>query len=296
MRNFIVLSLFIGLAASHSWLACADYASEGDTQWDHTKCRGYGRSAKDACQAAGTNDLASFGRECNMANNGQAGCPKPRTTPISAAYSAQYPMATYYQGQRVCLAWPAKNHAAATCTNQYIPDNGIKLLVSDVNPTADPPQASFDAKALPNFGNGVHQTATIDFKGFQNCSRFCENMGNAFCSGCFNVPADMAVGTYTFQWAWFFNSPGDSYRTCYDVEVRASADAPPGINADGSSIDGSAGAKSGGLSSGGAAAIAIVIIVVAIAAVVGGILFLKFKRPGVYDDLTYRAKALVGRS
>ncbi len=34
----------------------------------------------------------------------------------------QFPMARYEQDSVYCLAWPLKNHAAATCTNQFIPD------------------------------------------------------------------------------------------------------------------------------------------------------------------------------
>lgn len=79
------------------------------------------------------------------------------------------------------------------------------------------------------FGNGVHTNGQIDFKGFQNCSKFCENAPNAFCTGCFNVPSDLQVGTYTFQWQWAFNSAANTYRTCYDVEVKAASDAPAGI-------------------------------------------------------------------
>ena len=129
-------------------------------------------------------------------------------------------MATYKAGSRYCMAWPAKNHVAATCTNVYIPDGGIQILRSPINPTADPTQTQFKASLVDTI-NG-HVENTIDFKGFQNCPQFCSNgatsMGLSLCTGCFTVPANLTPGLYTFQWYWEFNA-GQFYSSCFDVNI-----------------------------------------------------------------------------
>merc|ERR1712038_489370 len=65
-------------------------------------------------------------------------------------------------------------------------------------------------------GNGV-----MDFQGFQNCPRFCENTDKALRTGTFSIPEGTTPGTYTFQWYWAFNSEADLYATCYEAEVVA---------------------------------------------------------------------------
>lgn len=229
-RSVFILVLCLLLAEnvkSHSWLACSDYSHESDRQWDNTHCRAYPRLARETCKSSGSNLLEDFGKECNL-DGTSSGCGKQRTSPVSAGYNTAYPMATYYQGQRVCLAWPAKNHVADACgdSGQYMPDGGLTLYYSQVNPTADPTQTQFEQNAITPFGNGVHTNGVIDYKGFQNCSRFCENKANAFCSGCFNLPANFPVGMYVFQWGWTFNG-GQSYKTCFDAEVKSSTASGP---------------------------------------------------------------------
>jgi histidinol-phosphate/aromatic aminotransferase/cobyric acid decarboxylase-like protein len=118
-------------------------------------------------------------------------CRDSMTSPPSAAYTDRYPMATYSAGERICLAWPSKNHVAASCTNPYIPDTELVVALSPVNPTSDPTEEVFMSRVIANLTE--HQNGVIDFKGFQHCPAFCENMDKSFCSQCFNLPSNLAL-------------------------------------------------------------------------------------------------------
>ena len=118
-------------------------------------------------------------------------CRDPLSSDRTTYGYSTYNMATYTTGQQVCLAWPSKNHVAATCTNQYIPDTALKLYATRTG-TSDPTQSVFDQNQVADMGG--HVNGVIDFKGFQNCTKFCENMDKSLCVGCFNIPANMAEG------------------------------------------------------------------------------------------------------
>ena len=130
-------------------------------------------------------------------------------------------MATYRPGQKVCLAYPAKNHVAASCTNQYIPDNGNKIYYSSLNPTSDP--GANDWKLLQDWGNNVAPNTLENGggKGFQNCPKFCENMDKALCTNCFTIPANTPEGRYAFQWRWVFNAGSAPYTSCWDAQITS---------------------------------------------------------------------------
>jgi hypothetical protein len=132
-------------------------------------------------------------------------------------YTEAAPMATYTPGQRVCLAYPSKNHVAAPCTNQYIPDTTTKISRTVVNPTSDPEFRKWPVQY--EHLNGKHENGVIDYKGFQNCPKFCSNMDKSLCTMCFNLEKDLAPGKYTFQWEWNFNTADDAYSTCWEATV-----------------------------------------------------------------------------
>ena len=113
------------------------------------------------------------------------------TADSNMGYTSQYPMASYRPGQQVCLAWPSKNHVAASCTNPYIPDTSLKVFAVRTG-TADPTQTTFRNNQVVDMGG--HVNGVIDFKGFQNCSKFCENMDKSLCTGCFTLPSTMTEG------------------------------------------------------------------------------------------------------
>lgn len=146
------------------------------------------------------------------------------TDRVDTAAYGQFPPAQYAQGGTYTLAWPAKNHAAAACTNANIPDGGLKIFASGVNPTVDPNFSTFQATEIPSSfsanGGVPHVNGQIDFEGFQKCEDFCANTDKAFCHGTITIPEDMAIGDYTFQWYWEFNG-GQIYVTCFEVSVAA---------------------------------------------------------------------------
>eukprot|EP01118_Nematostelium_gracile_P012375 TRINITY_DN4516_c0_g1_i1.p1 TRINITY_DN4516_c0_g1~~TRINITY_DN4516_c0_g1_i1.p1 ORF type:complete len:268 (-),score=59.42 TRINITY_DN4516_c0_g1_i1:41-787(-) len=224
MKHFIVILISISLVTSHSWLSCSDYDlsnPEDAKVYNPSKCSGWGRGWAKTCQ----NTNNQFGLDCGYNHGGASPVCSTRINPgnYSTEYSAVSHMATYYPGQQICLAWPAKNHVAAKCVNPNIPDSGTKIYMSAANPKADP--ANLDAlKTSPytlvkDFGKNTGADAMI---GFQNCPLFCQNNDKALCTGCFTVPTTVEPGSvYTFFWAWAFNSPQDTFTNCWEVNIVA---------------------------------------------------------------------------
>jgi len=216
MKSVLVV-FFLGavsLVAAHSWIACADY--NGDLgNYDGSKCKGYARGFGANIQYAGP----TFGTDAgyNYQATESKPCYTPLTNPVSAGYTSTYGPATYKAGQKVTLAWPSKNHVAATCTNQWIPDTALNIFISAKNPTADLTLSGFKKNLVANLTG--HVDGQIDFKGFQNCPNFCANMDKALCTGAFTVPASTAPGNYTFMWYWIFNPGSDPYTSCWDVSI-----------------------------------------------------------------------------
>jgi hypothetical protein len=135
-------------------------------------------------------------------------------------YTATYPEAKYQAGKIYCLAWPMKNHGAATCTNEFIPDTELEIFRSGINPTQDPPtQTEFKKNVVQDFF-GKHASGKIDCLGFQRSPKFCDDTGNAMGTGCFRAPS--TPGKYVFQWLWEFNA-GKPYSSCWDAEVVSGA-------------------------------------------------------------------------
>jgi len=209
--------LYVHTIVAHSWVACTDYrmANQQDSEvYDPSKCKAFPRNWMSVASDLGVDRGFNFqGDETNT-------CRDPVQTAPGYGYTDQYPMAQYAPGQQVCLAWPTKNHVAATCTNPYIPDQGVKIFASGPNPTQNPTQSQFKNFVVDDAVNGVHQNGVIDFKGFQNCPRFCDNMDKSLCTGCFTVPNNLQVGAvYSFQWYWIFNAGSAPYTTCWEAKI-----------------------------------------------------------------------------
>jgi len=281
-------SLLLGLASAHSWIQCADYTEENGRNWSPANCRGWPRGYSSIFQQAGYVFGADVGYDDNSATE-TAPC-KPALA--SGQYTAAYPKASYTPGQRICLAWPPKNHVAANCNNPNIGDGGTKIYRSGVNPTADPTLSQFKTNLVYDFGANTGTSGTA----FQNCPNFCANAGAALCTGCFEVPSNLALGDYTFLWEWGFS--GSTYSNCFDVSIVANtgnyikatythmspdnyaalvqsggADTPvinSGVTYD-TNTEGSGGS---GMSSGGAAVLALFIIAL-VALIVGSVVGMK---------------------
>jgi len=184
--------------------------------WNKEACSGYARCGSRQVDAGFGVDtgfdfrpqLAHATCQCNKHN--------------ADAYTKKAPMAQYKPGQKVCLAYPAKNHVAAECTNAYIPDAGVEIFRSQADKTsnestADAPLGQWSVQYTHQ--NGVHKNGVIDFKGFQNCPKFCEDKGRALCTMCFQLEENIAPGLYSFLWQWEFNSNKDSYTSCWEAHV-----------------------------------------------------------------------------
>nr|CCA23412.1 predicted protein putative [Albugo laibachii Nc14] len=192
-------------ARSHSWLECTDYRFENGSVdgevWNANKCHGHPRCGQRQASAGfgidtGFNYRSSTGCQCQKAADNYNGIE----------------MAVYKPGQLVCLAYPPKNHVAATCTTPYVPDTGVVITR---HPLYDDTSVSTTYDNL----NGVHKNGKVDYSGFQHCPRFCDDMEKALCTMCFQLEKDIAPGTYSFHWIWSFNSKEDSFTTCWEAQV-----------------------------------------------------------------------------
>jgi len=303
MGGITVLSLFvvilcIGDSLGHSWVACTDYRIENDqdkADYSPEKCRGFARLWKNG------HGGGIFGQDTgfNYQPGDGATCRDPVTSPVDSGYSSTFPMATYYPGQLVTIAWPPKNHVAASCSNAFIPDFGTKIFVSVANPTSDLTTDSLTL--LKDLGANKVPDGMV---GYQNCPKFCENNDKALCTGNFTVPTDFQVNSiYTFTWAWSFNADTDTYTTCWEAKIVAAqpgdaivsdtavlvcssnVDCPSGIcNIDGYCV------SADEVSSGNpvAVAVAIVFAVLFFALVAFMVLYIKFpsKLPGFMKSET----------
>lgn len=211
LQSIILLTL-LNYINSHSWLECTDYkinSEEDRNYWDRNKCNGYPRGFTHQFEIG-------FGGDSGFNVNGgiegrhiNGGC----FSGLENTYNNQIKRAQYFAGQEVCVAYPSKNHVAETCTNIYIPDNGVKIsrgtIINNDN---------FESDKSYQHKNGKHIKGQIDYLGYQNCPKFCENMDKSLCTMCFNLEDDIEPGVYTFKWAWEFN-PGEFYYSCWDAEV-----------------------------------------------------------------------------
>jgi len=209
-RVFVILALCVYLASAHSWMQCADYTEENGRFWDASLCRGWPRNYGSAFQ------YQAYGFGADAGFNYIPSDDKMCQADFGTADAKGYNSPTYKPGQRVCLAWPPKNHVAANCANANIPDSGTQIYISGINPTRDPTRSEF--KLLHDFGASKSGAGDA----FQNCPDFCTNPDKALCTGCFNIPSDMAEGKYVFLWLWAFNNANDLYSTCFDVTISKS--------------------------------------------------------------------------
>jgi len=217
---------------AHSWLECADWKGATDTfkhgDYDVANCKGFPRPLDGGNRGVGRQ---AFGQDIGMdkqttRSDASNQCHAER---VDAAAYGDYPMAQYEQGGTYTLVWPAKNHAAAECTNANIPDNGLKIFASSVNPTTDPLYSEFQDNQIPaTFSDDPHVNGSLDMKGYQKCPDFCTNTDKAFCHGDITIPADMTPGQYTFQWYWEFNT-GQIYMTCFEVDVLEAGTGPAAV-------------------------------------------------------------------
>ncbi|KAF1329438.1 hypothetical protein FI667_g6057, partial [Globisporangium splendens] len=215
----VALGFLSNLASTsaHSWLECTDYRfAPGSTDarvWNPSLCQGRARCGRKQMDV-------SFGVDTGFNAHTSTKCQCERDDAENQG-ARKAPVASYTPGQRVCLAYPPKNHVAdKACTNEFVPDAGVRITRTAVNPTSDDPSAFLKDYEQ---NNGKHVNGQVDYKGFQNCPNFCQDKEHALCTMCFDLENDIAPGEYTFKWVWSFNSVDDAYTTCWEASVGLNA-------------------------------------------------------------------------
>jgi hypothetical protein len=216
--------LFIKSTLAHSWVSCTNYQLSSEYSMDITSNNSYMPISNsinyeiDKCLGFSRNYQLQYSSDINRGFGYDTGynfrSDQCQYSYESNYYSSDIPMAKYTSGSSVCLTYPSKNHVAATCTSKNILDNGVKIYRSTKKSTDD-----FSKEY--NHLNGQHQIDTIDYRGFQNCPGFCNNMDKTVCYMCFNLESDIESGIYSFKWVWEYNS-GEKYSTCWDAEITNS--------------------------------------------------------------------------
>ena len=211
-----LLALTAAQGAAHSWLECTDYRMTTDKDaayYNPALCHGYARCGTAQRNVAFGWDTGFNYRPTSSPTTASCQCPKSKVT----NYSPRAPASTYVAGQRVCVAYPSKNHVAAACQNIQIPDQGVNIRRTLLNPTSDPPFRQYPVEYTHL--NGKHVQGTEDMKGFQNCPAFCEDNERALCTLCFDLEKNLEPGQYSFQWEWNFNNMKDTYTSCWEATV-----------------------------------------------------------------------------
>jgi len=212
MLLLISFLYFAAHVSAHSWVECVHYigSTAPDALYDPQLCLGLPRPLSD-----GRNVGNAFGQDIGMDHR-----PASSGNQCQGKVSSEnvHGIVSYEVGQTYTLAWPPKNHVAASCTSAFIPDTSLDLFVAPFDGVSDPANFAEETPVTASFSELRHEKNKIDFQGFQNCPRFCEDKGAALCTGTFTVP-DLAPGVYTFQWRWAFNSATDLYTTCWEAQI-----------------------------------------------------------------------------
>ncbi|KAF9085509.1 hypothetical protein BGX23_009591 [Mortierella sp. AD031] len=139
----------------------------------------------------------------------EPGADETRQNPISKAYGGRFgTMATATAGQKMCVRWPAKNHAKST-----EPDNQVMINMPQQILTKDPNQSEFSK-------------ANIAKLPYKNCNQIEGDTDRTPCGGCFDIPANLTTGTYVVQWRWMLNTD-EFYTSCWDIQVTGAV--TPGV-------------------------------------------------------------------
>ncbi|KAG0299555.1 hypothetical protein BGZ97_003642 [Linnemannia gamsii] len=227
-RTSVIASAALALVATmveaHSWADCVDWQFNDPSKpgWRASDgvCKGYARQypVNSGVQFGGL-DSYSPSRHyqqnkddfipCSDHIHGvEPGAIETRQNPISKAYGGRFgAMAKATAGQKMCVRWPAKNHAKPNEPNNPVWINMPKQIL-----TKDPNQSGFSS-------------ANIAKLNYKNCNQIDGDTDHTPCGGCFDVPADLSTGTYVIQWRWMLNQD-EYYTSCWDLQVTAKNGAP----------------------------------------------------------------------
>ncbi|KAK3845201.1 MAG: hypothetical protein J3R72DRAFT_436219 [Linnemannia gamsii] len=225
-RNSVIASAAFALVATmveaHSWADCVDWRFNDPAKkgWRATdgKCFGWARQYPiNSGVSFGGLDSFSPSRHyqqstsdflpCSDHRHGvEPGADETRQNPISKAYGGRFgAMAQATAGQRMCVRWPAKNHA-----KKDEPNNRVMINMPQTILNKDPNQSGFTAANI----------AKLDYK---DCNQIEGDTDRTPCGGCFDVPAGLSTGTYVIQWRWMLNND-EYYTSCWDLQVAGKTD------------------------------------------------------------------------
>ena len=227
----LVCAFIISSVSAHSWLECSNYDPlildyNANIGFERLACSGYPRGFARQYESG-------FGAETGYEWS-HSDCSRDKFN--NDDYTSTTPMATYFSGQTVYLAHPAKTHVADICTSSLIPSTSITLSISN-SIGVD----TFDSKVV--MVGKDHTNGQIDHAGYQYCFDFCANPDKALCITGWVLPENITRGIHSFKWTWEFNK-GEYYSSCFDAMVLSMND----IDASGSMSGSMSGSVSGSAS------------------------------------------------
>ncbi|KAF9927381.1 hypothetical protein FBU30_003287 [Linnemannia zychae] len=219
-RTTVIASAALAFVASiveaHSWADCVDWRFNDPSKpgWRASdgKCFGWARQYPMNNVPFGDLDSSSPSRHyqqdpsdftaCSDRQHGiEKGADETRQNPISKAYGGRFgAMARATAGQKMCVRWPAKNHAV-----KDEPDNPVMINMPQQILNKDPTQSGFTQ-------------ANIAQLKYKNCNPISDDTDHTPCGGCFDIPAGLSTGTYVIQWRWMLNKD-EYYTSCWDIAV-----------------------------------------------------------------------------
>lgn len=198
--------------------------------WGAAKCEGRARcgTSSIAWPCGGNVEIEGGGSDLSYKDPAPGALCHCERSKGDQEYDSGLSRAQYSPGQKVCVAYPARQHVAAACNSTLaMPDAGMRFFRTAVSPALDP-ETMDEWEREHAHGNGVHEMGVEDFKGFQRCPKYCDDVDHAMCAACFDLEVDNAPGVYTFYWLWDFKglSQGigpidESYANCWEAEVAA---------------------------------------------------------------------------
>ncbi|KAG0362001.1 hypothetical protein BC939DRAFT_501370 [Gamsiella multidivaricata] len=216
LSTLTLLSHLTAVTKAHSWADCVDWKFNNPSNpgWGDNDgvCQGYCRRFPMG-HAFGTLDSDDPSRHyqqdhanpdtappCADGRHGKdVGADETLANPPEDGYGGDWgPMTHTRVGDRLCVRWPAKNHAESNEDNTM-----VQINLSKNKDGQDPTQQEL----LRN---------TIAVLPYKNCGR-ASSTDKRPCGGCFEVPV-RASGRYLLQWRWALN-PGEWYTSCADIQI-----------------------------------------------------------------------------
>ncbi|KAG0258706.1 hypothetical protein BGZ95_004894 [Linnemannia exigua] len=234
VATLAVFSSHTPQAEAHSWIDCVDWrlksnkpltGKSGAGEWTDAKgaCHGYARRYPTKPRFASLDDAdpnRHYQQGHNKVNNQPAcsngrdgeepGADETRPPKLEDAYyktsgknSGWGKMTVIKPGGKLCIRWPAKNHAGDR--------DGGKVLINIMKDDM--------AKNHPQSVLNKKEAFQLDYS---KCDK-AKNSDVRPCGGCITLPEEKyPTGTYLLQWRWRLNDD-EWYTSCADVKIDPKA-------------------------------------------------------------------------